>query len=389
MLYFFILFLLLVYFFQWKDFMSRPSAPWNITMFVWTVIIILYCLQNTLYPLNDNFYICCLLWIIGFYATSRLVGGSESFVYEDSRRNEIFVNKWILRLYYVLIFVMLPLYSDRYLSQIGGFSFENLLDIRQNAVSGEVNLGYLSFVPSLCKALLLIELYRFNKASWLSLLYAIVVNVIAAIVIMEKGYLAFIFVAFIFFFYQKKYLKKKHLTFLGIGFIFLMFIFNIVRSLNYGELNFEDFVTLYFVSPSVAFTTIQPESSPFWGAHTFRFFYSLFYVVGLGPGGVSNWYEPVFVPIRTNVFTVMEPYYNDFGTIGILIFSIINGFIFGKVYKYSRNRNSLVLSSIYVYFIYILLFQFFQEYFFISLSVTIQLLFFLFLPTTFIKKKYV
>lgn len=69
----------------------------------------------------------------------------------------------------------------------------------------------------------------------------------------------------------------------------------------------------------------------------------------------------------------MEPYFYDFGTIGVLIFGIIDGVICSKLYNRVVKRQGVLLTCVYAYVIYMLIFQFFQEWLFISLSVTLQI----------------
>lgn len=369
--YIYYLVLLLVILINFRDIRKRPFTPANITIIVWTVVTILYKLQSSLNPLTDQFYTCCILWILGFVISSKIVSRNivdlGEYTYSDK------INKKILYLYYVIIIIGLPLYSSAYLNAVGGFSFDALADIRNNAVNGDVHLGYLSFVPALCKSLLLIELYLYNPKRLLNIIFAVVANIIPAIVIMEKGYLAFIFISVMFFFYQKNYIKSRTVLVSVLGFFALMFVFNGLRSMTVGESNIQDFAALYCASPSVAFCSLVPGQASQFGEHTFRFFYALLHSIGIGPGAASNWYEPVFVPIRTNVFTIMEPYFYDFGTLGVLIFGIIDGVICGKLYNHFVKRQTIVVSCIYAYVMYMLVFQFFQEWLFISLSVTLQI----------------
>lgn len=371
--------LLAVCVFNLKDIRRQPFAPWNITIIVWTIIAILYMLQTSLNPLSDRFFICSILWILGFVITSRLQSKNVKAIKCMTLSSG--VNNKIMYLYYLLIILGLPLYSSAYLNAVGGFSLDALTDIRNNAVNGEVKLGYLSFVPALCKSVLLIELYRYTPRRLLFLVFAIVVNIIPAIVIMEKGYLAFIFISIMFFLHLKKYIKLKTVLIWFIGFFVVMFVFNAIRSMSLGEGKIQDFAALYCVSPSVAFCTINPGSAAHWGEHTFRFFYAVFHSVGIGPGAASNWYEPVYVPIRTNVFTIMEPYYYDFGVLGVLVFGIINGLICGRLYTLFLRKQGVVTTCVFAYICYMLVFQFFQEWLFISLSVTLQIAIIIFIAT--------
>ncbi len=367
----FYLVLLALLVFNIKDIKNQPFSPWNLTIIVWTTIAILYLLQTSLYPLSDRFYLCCTMWLLSFYTMSKTQCRKNIKKENNDFRDSI--NPKILYAYYLLIIVGLPLYSSAYLNAIGGFSIEALADIRDNAVNGDVALGYLFFIPALCKSVLLIELYLFKPNRWKNLVFAITINIIPAIVILEKGYLAYIFISVMFFLKKKEYIKTSSLAYLSIGFFVIMFVFNALRTMAVSDSKIQDFAALYCVSPSVAFCNLTTGQSAQWGEHTFRFFYAILHSLGLASNPVSNWYEPVFVPIRTNVFTIMEPYYYDFGALGVLIFGIIDGFFCGKIYNSFLKKKGIVITCIYAYITHILILQFFQEYFLVSLSVTIQI----------------
>lgn len=85
----------------------------------------------------------------------------------------------------------------------------------------------------------------------------------------------------------------------------------------------------------------------------------------------DNW---VNVPVRTNVYTVMSSFYMDFGNVGIFLFSILYGSIYGLIYNYSK-KNVLLFIILYASWAPFLVLQFFSDYFFFTLSIQIQRLF--------------
>ena len=81
----------------------------------------------------------------------------------------------------------------------------------------------------------------------------------------------------------------------------------------------------------------------------------------------------VYVPMGVNVYTVMQPYFEDFGYSGVLIFGIINGVISGFVYKKSMS-GGLNWICLYTFICEYYVLQFFQERLFISHSDFIQII---------------
>lgn len=331
--------------------------------------MMLYHLQTDLYPLTDSFFICLSLWLIGFcipHQTPR---------FENSVYSLVNINKKVLICYFFIAIVTAPLYCKAYIDAVGGFSINMFFDLRQSAVNGEVQLGIFSYVPPLCKALLFIELYRYSKETKYTFLLALFLNLLCAFTIMEKGYLVLIFLSCMFFMYHKSILSKKSILVMTISFVLLLVFFNTLRS-NVGlgeEVDTYNFISLYVVSPSVAFTQLAGNTSPYIGANTFRFFYAVAHSLGLTGEVLSQWHEPVFVPVRTNVFTVMQPYFQDFGYFGVFIFSLINGTIMSFVYRRYKESGGFRYTCMYVYILHFVVIQFFQEGFFVSLSSTLQI----------------
>ena len=66
------------------------------------------------------------------------------------------------------------------------------------------------------------------------------------------------------------------------------------------------------------------------------------------------------MPIPTNVYTIFQPFYRDFGYWGIAVFAAIYGIIMGMTYRYSKNGNSFFI-CLYTYFFSLIVLQFYQE----------------------------
>ena len=90
--------------------------------------------------------------------------------------------------------------------------------------------------------------------------------------------------------------------------------------------------------------------------------------------------EFVFVPVSTNVYTILQPFYMDFGQFGVAVFAVIYGILTGWAYRMMRNGSAFG-KCFYMYLAYALALQFFQEYIFTGNLHIIQLIVFLFLCT--------
>lgn len=76
--------------------------------------------------------------------------------------------------------------------------------------------------------------------------------------------------------------------------------------------------------------------------------------------------------VPTNVFTSFGNFFMDYGYFGCLIYAVIMAISFGYIYRkfvYSSNHD---LQIVYALLIYCLVFQFFGDFFFQFLSMTLQ-----------------
>ena len=90
--------------------------------------------------------------------------------------------------------------------------------------------------------------------------------------------------------------------------------------------------------------------------------------------------EFVFVPVSTNVYTIFQPFYIDFGYRGVAFFPVLYGCVCGFLYRLFRNGNG-VGTCLYTYAVYVLLLQFYQENVFLSMVFVLQFTFFVVLLT--------
>ena len=81
----------------------------------------------------------------------------------------------------------------------------------------------------------------------------------------------------------------------------------------------------------------------------------------------------VFVPLPTNVYTVVGPVWIDYGWLGVLLGGLMTGSFAGIFFRLAR-KGFLWAVIVYAYFTCVLLLQFFGEYVFTNLSYLIQII---------------
>lgn len=93
--------------------------------------------------------------------------------------------------------------------------------------------------------------------------------------------------------------------------------------------------------------------------------------------GSSELIQPfVFVPYSTNVYTIYDTYYSDFGIGYMLSIVLILGFFQGLVYYKAVNSKNIRFSIYYSLTLYPLLMSFFQDMYFSLMSTWIQIIIF-------------
>jgi oligosaccharide repeat unit polymerase len=260
------------------------------------------------------------------------------------------------------------------------FGTEDIVaNIRLFAVHGNESFGYLSLSYVLNQALLLMGLWRYPRIPLWKLLTIYCMTFMNAFAIMEKGMLFFIIIITLFVLYEKRRLRMRSVV-LSLGVIVLLFFaFNLSRATEGSEYAEEttllDFVVMYVLSPPVAFGTISQDISLQPGSHTFQAIYKLLAKWGVGDFVINERVQDfVFVPISTNIYTIFQPFFEDFKYRGIAFFALIYGIFSGWMYRLYQNGNA-VGKIIYTYFVYLLVLQFYQENLFLNIVQFSQLVF--------------
>lgn len=351
-------------------------SPWLITALVWLSILILYLLKGYLLnPLSEKFFFALFLWVgsLSFSSIiSYLLTSSGTTIVGNIYRNQVY-NRNIFKLFLLISFAITPVYFYTIFSSLGGDYTSLFLRLRDKAVTGGYQLGIVGYVETLNFVMLVISMYLYPIISKKIVLYFLLVNIFTGFAIMEKGTFFEIFIMIIFILYLKKKIRLKTIIYAALFFILLMIGFQFMRSGGDG-IDIVGFLTLYILSPSAAFDTLSPSHIYDFGANTFSFYYKLSNALfGTSFTEIPMLKDFVYVPMGVNVYTVMQPYFEDFGYSGVLIFGIINGVISGFVYKKSMS-GGLNWICLYTFICEYYVLQFFQERLFISHSDFIQII---------------
>jgi len=358
-------------------------SPWTITTVIWLAIEVMFLFQgDLLYPLGNQFHSCLALWLPIFCASAMvtyyvLPRGNTGQTLSDIPD----INQALFNLFYVISMVITPLYLYKIMQVVMMFDSSDMLNnIRMLAVYGDENYGFLNYSYVLNQVLLVVGLWRYPKVPLWQLITIIIASLMSAFAIMEKGMLFFLFAGVLFVLYEKRVIKMRSILISSAVLILVFFLFTTARSYREDadpneDLTFLDFFAIYVLSPAVAFEYVEEDLTPQLGSHTFQTIYMFLNRFGGDYEVNAKIQEFVWVPLPTNVYTVFQPFFEDFKYKGVALFAMFYGVFSGLAYRMARNGNS-VGKCLYVYVVYVLALQFFQENVMMSIVNVIQFTFF-------------
>ena len=376
----------------WQKCKGRPMAvfdwgglfsPWTLTLLIWTAILgLYYTLETDLYPITSQFYYCFAIWVPVFCVTSFITyhltiepsgTGVGGFDY----------NKAIFNFFFIVSMIMTPLYVYRVLQIVMMFSTDDLMNnIRTLAVYGE-GQGFLNHSSVINQALFVVALWAYPKVPLWQVVLIGIACLLGALAIMEKGTMFFVFICIMFVLFEKRVIRLRTIILSGVILIMFFYFFNTLRTTNEdydaSDDTLIDFIMMYILSPPVSFCQLSTDVTPQFGSNTFETIYH--FLRRLGVTGIiekEKIQEFVFVPISTNVYTIFQPFYIDFGYKGIAFFSMVYGVVCGWLYRLFRSRSNVGV-CLYTFFVQILILQFYQENVFMSIVFVFEFAFFVFL----------
>lgn len=369
------------------NYLGNLFSPWVLTLSIWGLILGLYYILDTeLYPITRQFYFCFLLWIPVF-----LICALITYILSADQKNpplaynSIDYNKATFNFFFIISLIITPLYLYRIIQIVTMFGTDDLMtNIRTLALYGE-GQGILNYSAVINQALFVVALWAHPKVPTWQVVPLGIACLMNSLAIMEKGTMFFVFVSSIFMLFEKKIIRIRSIAIFSIILFITFYLFNLGRAGEGSEYQQEetilDFFIMYVLSPPVAFCQLPQEVTPQFGTNTFEVIYLLLSRLGFDDFIIKDkLQEFVFVPVSTNVYTIFQPFYIDFGYRGIAIFACIYGCVNGWLYRLYRNGNGTG-TCLYTYAVYVLLLQFYQENVFYSLVFVLQFTFFIVLFT--------
>lgn len=347
---------------DWGDFFS----PWSITIFIWTADITLYFIQGTMYDIGPRFVACFSVWIATLLPASLM---AYWLTQPTSKPPQVDYSKPLsvpTVLFNVLCAVsglLTLVYASRVWGVVSQFDLDNLLyNLRLYIIEDNSVTGLLNHVQGLNFALFIAALWMYPKIPKWQLVYIILVNLVFEIFRMEKSGILIMILGTTFMMYERRKIRIRSILLTFASIIVLFFFFNLSKEDvdSEAESTFLDFFGMYVTSPMVAFDRLYPDLSGNFGENTFCILYPYFNMLGFNLEYMDRLQEFVWVPIPTNVYTIMQPFYNDFGILGIGFFGLVYGAFFGWAYRRFRNGDPVFI-CVYTYLIEVIIIQFYND----------------------------
>ena len=370
----------------WKLEFGGLFSPWTITLGVWGGMLLLFMLWgDELYPLTEQFYISITLWLgimpLTSIVTYNLLG--KGTVVSQSQMD---YNKFFFALFAIFAIMLSPLFLYKVYQTVSMFDSKDMMsNVRVLAVKGE-GQGFLNLAGVISQAAFLVSLWAYPKIKMWVVVALALCCITCSIAIMEKGTIFLVVICSMYVMFQRGVIKARTIAIVLLAIVGLFFIFNIYRSGEDSDYAKDEtllgFIGMYVMSPPVAYCTVTRDITDLLGINTFEVVYDYLQRFGFGPFELhEKLQEFVFVPVSTNVYTIMQPFYRDFGYIGVAVFAYIYGIMTGYVYRMSTS-GVMFYVCFYTYLVEILILQFYQENLFLSMSFNIQLIVIMFLCTT-------
>lgn len=264
-----------------------------------------------------------------------------------------------------------------------GDFFLNLRLANTGIVETEYNYGIWQYIFTFSFVSFLIELFIYQKGEGKKRIYILlIINLLLALATMAKSSFFFLFLSVLFSIMFRRKIASRYLILVFGMLMLILSLLQLMRSSVESNVISSMFYTYIFGGvPALDQIVLAHSHSVQWGQMTMRFFRTLYAIFGGIPLEMKslqftndiaeNGY--VFVPMPTNVFTVIGPFWLDFGYKGVAIFSFIIGSISGLLYRLALKKELWAVIA-YSFFACTLVLQFFGEYIFTNLSYTIQII---------------
>ena len=334
-----------------EDAFSRPIrfggwfSPWVIHLVHWGVVLLMLLLtSSSLFAVTNRLWYSLGIWIPLLLVGSYLAYWPCGEQTQEKPREGINLGEWAFYGFLVISVVITPLYLRAVWMNVtemqsvgGGELVRNLRDLALE----ERNYGLLGWAFVINKLLYVVALSWRKNLRWWIVGLVVLLNVLTAASVMEKGYLVFLVVVAAWLLYEQGVVRMWQIIVTIAAVLVGAYFFTLIRTYAEADaqdlMSFGDFFRIYVTSSSVAYCYMPTGAEMELGEKSFYLVYHIFNRLGLGSYAVMERVQPFMnVPVETNTYTVMQPFYLDFGYKGLAFFAFFFGVLAGVLYRWHR-----------------------------------------------------
>ena len=358
----------------------RWYAPSVLLCGVWMVSLVAYAwIDHGMNPLKPEIIAVISYWMVGFCVASWAIQS----IYIKPVFQEINSCVTAHDIYYYFTLITLPVMIIEVamvLLNSGGNPFSALRDANVAETNGIRTTGF--FVIFWLVSYIM-ELQVASRENLKRVIVLFIINLFYAFISMGKMNFMVLFLSTAIILSQRKTINIKHLV---IGIVCLAMLFVGVQKIRGSYSTPQHFVALYMTSSIGNLNmNVAPKSAENTGENTFRLYYAIKSKIDDGKTQVI---DPVldFHTVKvgkfrmySNTYTSIYPFYKDFGKVGVWVFSVLLGLIFGYLFKTAEDGSQFAL-VLYAIWASIIVMQFIGDTFFTVLSQNTQYLIAVLIP---------
>lgn len=355
-------------------------SPGVLTAGIWLFCLLLFVLLPSRLPaLQHQFLVCAGMWS-GCFVLSSL--GMQSLSYTNKQMR---CNIAIRDLYFWVSIACVPaLMLFAYRAIVYGTTDSIAMNLRLATLGENARVGEATYTPlyyMLWMATYLLYLVDMDRKHWKRTVIMGGLVLLFGVVTMAKAMILAWGIITLYVLYKRGIISTKYILIGGSVVLVMMLVLQGIRqSMSMDKEHVAGVFEQYILRGFCAFDTLQPCSSPHFGENVFRLFYAVPYKLGWSTVEPINPILPwVYKPVVTNTYTVMYPFFLDFGYAGVGIFATLLGLGAGWIYKKSQQGNQFY-TILYAYFCVMIVMQYVQDQFFTGLAGHIKFVLIVLLP---------
>ncbi len=341
---------------------------------VWLISLIGYaCVDVGQHPLNTNTVWAVSLWLLGFC----FAAWTAQSIYIQPTFLNIKSSVPARDIYYYFTLCTIPimfLWVSIIIARGGGNPFSALRDANVAEVRG---IRTAAFFVLFWMVSYIMELQVVSRANIRRVLVLFFANFFYAFVSMGKMNFMILFLATAIILTERKIIRLWHLV-LAFGILLVFFVG--IQKMRGSYTNPRHFTALYLTTSLANLDqNVKPKTAEHPAENSFRLFYAIRSSIDDGKTDVVDpildfkWVKIGNLKYYSNTYTTIYPFYKDFGLVGVIIFALLLGWIFGYLFKTAEDGSqfSFVLYAILAGTVVM---QFIGDTFFMVLSQNIQYL---------------